>query len=90
MLSRGYPERFTYGLIAAGGTLGILIPPSISMVVYSAITGESVGRLFIAGVVPGLLFVVGLRALCLSALRSAATSRSSPPASWRERGARDV
>lgn len=55
MLARGYPERFTYGLIAAGGTLGILIPPSISLVVYGAITGESVGRLFIAGVVPGLL-----------------------------------
>lgn len=85
MLTRGYPERFTYGLIAAGGTLGILIPPSISMVVYGAITGESIGRLFIAGVVPGLLLtaVFALYAF-LRSLRS--DVRVEPRASWGERG----
>ena len=84
MLSRGYPERFTYGLIAAGGTLGILIPPSISMVVYSAITGESVGRLFIAGVIPGLLFVLAFAIYAyVRALRGDVAVE--PPASWRER-----
>jgi C4-dicarboxylate transporter, DctM subunit len=85
MLTRGYPERFTYGLIAAGGTLGILIPPSISLVVYGAITGESIGRLFIAGVVPGLLLaaVFALYAF-LRSLRS--DVRMEPRASWGERG----
>lgn len=84
MVTRGYPERFTYGLIAAGGTLGILIPPSISMVVYGAITGESIGRLFIAGVVPGLLLaaVFALYAF-LRSLRS--DVRVEPRASWGER-----
>ena len=85
MLARGYPERFTYGLIAAGGTLGILIPPSISMVVYGAVTGESIGRLFIAGVLPGLLLaaVFALYAF-LRSLRS--DVRVEPRASWGERG----
>jgi C4-dicarboxylate transporter DctM subunit len=85
MLLRGYPERFTYGLIAAGGTLGILIPPSISMVVYSAITGESVGRLFMAGVIPGIMFVLAFAAYTfLRSLRGDVAIE--PPASWRERG----
>lgn len=53
MLSRGYDRRFVYGLLAAGGTLGILIPPSIPMIVYGFVTEESVIALFLAGVVPG-------------------------------------
>lgn len=51
----GYDARLTYGSLAAGGTLGILIPPSIPLIIYSALTDTSVGRLFIAAVVPGLL-----------------------------------
>ena len=86
MLARGYPERFTYGLIAAGGTLGILIPPSISMVVYSAITGESVGRLFIAGVVPGLLFVAAFAIYAYLRSRRGGDVAVEPAASWGERG----
>ncbi|NLB84239.1 MAG: TRAP transporter large permease subunit, partial [Synergistaceae bacterium] len=54
MTERGYDKKFTLGLLAAGGTLGILIPPSIPLILYGAITEESVGKLFIAGVVPGL------------------------------------
>jgi C4-dicarboxylate transporter DctM subunit len=85
MLTRGYPERFTYGLIAAGGTLGILIPPSISMVVYGAITGESIGRLFIAGVMPGMLLAAAFALYAfLRSLRS--DVRVEPRASWGERG----
>lgn len=85
MIARGYPNRFTYGLIAAGGTLGILIPPSISMVVYSAITGESVSRLFIAGVVPGLMFIVAFAIYTyVRALRG--DTAVEPRATWRERG----
>ena len=57
MINRGYDRKFTYGLIAASGTLGILIPPSIPMLLYASITEESIGKLFISGIVPGLLLV---------------------------------
>lgn len=52
---RRYDKRLTYGSIAAGGTLGILIPPSINMIIYATVASASVGQLFIGGVVPGLL-----------------------------------
>ena len=52
---RGYDERMTLGSLATAGTLGILIPPSIVMVVYAAVTEVSVGRMFMAGIIPGLL-----------------------------------
>ena len=52
---RGYPMRESLGSIAAGGTLGILIPPSINFIIYGSMTNTSVGKLFIAGIVPGLL-----------------------------------
>jgi C4-dicarboxylate transporter DctM subunit len=62
MVQRGYNKRFVYGLMAAGGTLGILIPPSIPMIIYGFVTEESVIALFLAGVGPGiallLLFIV--------------------------------
>lgn len=58
MISRGYDRRFVYGLLAAGGTLGILIPPSIPMIVYGFVTEESVIALFLAGIGPGLVLVV--------------------------------
>lgn len=57
MLSRGYDRRLVLGTVAAGGTLGILIPPSIPMILYGAITDESVGKLFMSGVVPGVLLM---------------------------------
>ncbi|MBI1737219.1 MAG: TRAP transporter large permease [Candidatus Rokubacteria bacterium] len=52
---RGYPPRLVLGSVAAGGTLGILIPPSIFFIVFAAIADESVGRLFLGGLVPGLV-----------------------------------
>ena len=55
MRERGYPAGLATGAIAAGGTLGILIPPSITMIVYGVATETSIGRLFIAGLVPGLM-----------------------------------
>lgn len=58
MTQRGYAKPFTLGLLAAGGTLGILIPPSIPLIVYGVITEESIGRLFLAGIGPGLLLLV--------------------------------
>ena len=57
MRKRGYPEGIATGSIAAGGTLGILIPPSVTMIVYGVATETSIGRLFLAGVFPGLLLV---------------------------------
>ena len=57
MISRGYDKRFVYGLLAAGGTLGILLPPSIPMIVYGFVTEQSVIALFLAGIGPGLLLV---------------------------------
>jgi len=57
MRKRGYPEGIATGSIAAGGTLGILIPPSVTMIVYGIATETSIGRLFLAGVFPGLLLV---------------------------------
>jgi tripartite ATP-independent transporter DctM subunit len=52
---RGYPERIAIGSLAGAGTLGLLIPPSIIMIVYGVATDVSIGKLFIAGVIPGLL-----------------------------------
>ncbi|MEQ9608706.1 MAG: TRAP transporter large permease [Kiloniellaceae bacterium] len=55
MRKRGYPDGLATGAIAAGGTLGILIPPSVTMIVYGISTETSIGRLFIAGLVPGFM-----------------------------------
>ena len=60
MVRSGYPQAFGAGIICNAGTLGILIPPSIVMVVYAAATETSVGKLFMAGVVPGLLLGTAL------------------------------
>jgi tripartite ATP-independent transporter DctM subunit len=58
MLKRGYSKTITYGTIAAGGTLGILIPPSIPMIIYGNLAGVSIGHCFIAGVIPGILCTI--------------------------------
>jgi tripartite ATP-independent transporter DctM subunit len=58
MRKRGYSGGLSGGLIAAGGTLGILIPPSITFILYGIVAEQSIGRLFIAGVVPGVLLSV--------------------------------
>src|SRR3569832_1605026 len=52
---RGYDERMAIGTLAGAGTLGLLIPPSIIMIVYAAATDQSIARLFIAGVLPGIM-----------------------------------
>jgi tripartite ATP-independent transporter DctM subunit len=65
----GYSERLFLGTIAAGGTLGILIPPSINMIVYGALTDSSIPKLYLAGIVPGLvlasLFSLTILIICL-------------------------
>ena len=56
--ARGYSERMVIGSLAAGGTLGILIPPSISLIIYGVLVEESIGRLYMAGFVPGMVLTL--------------------------------
>ena len=57
MRRRGYSPGFAAGIIAAGGTLGILLPPSVTMILYAVASEQSLGRLFLAGIGPGVLLV---------------------------------
>jgi C4-dicarboxylate transporter DctM subunit len=77
MIRFGYPPRAAYGLVAAGGTLGILIPPSGPMVLYGVVSDTSIGALFMAGIVPGLLMAAIFAAWTLgtSALGARAVRR---------------
>jgi tripartite ATP-independent transporter DctM subunit len=58
LYQRGYSMRDALGSLAAGGTLGILIPPSVNMIVYGSLTSNSIGKLFIAGIIPGILLTL--------------------------------
>lgn len=71
MRKRGYPDGVAAGCIAAGGTLGILIPPSVTMIVYGISTETSIGRLFIAGAMPGVMLAVLFMAWTLIACKLA-------------------
>ena len=84
MVAQGYPKAFGAGVITTSGALGILIPPSIVMVMYSVTTNTSVGQLFMAGVVPGLMlaFLLGLTTWYLA--RKHGYPRMTK-ASWTER-----
>ena len=59
MKKYNYPDSLATGVIAAGGTLGILIPPSMILVLYGIITSQDIGQLFLAGLIPGLLGIIG-------------------------------
>ncbi|MEO9876376.1 MAG: TRAP transporter large permease [Anderseniella sp.] len=87
MRKRGYPDGVATGSIAAGGTLGILIPPSVTMIVYGIATETSIGRLFLAGVVPGLLLVAlfMLWSLYDTWRSGSADALSGRTFSWKER-----
>jgi C4-dicarboxylate transporter DctM subunit len=86
MVRQGYPKRFGAGVITTSGALGILIPPSIVMVMYSVSTNTSVGKLFMAGVIPGLMlaFFLGLTTWVLARKND---YPRMPKATWAERGA---
>nr|WP_246602358.1 TRAP transporter large permease [Falsiroseomonas tokyonensis] len=71
--SRGYDRAQTVGTLAAGGTLGLLIPPSLSLLIYGALTDTSIGRLFLAGLLPGLMMAALFMAwILVAALRNPA------------------
>ena len=84
MIKQGYPARFGAGVITTSGALGILIPPSIVMVMYSVSTNTSVGKLFMAGVIPGLMlaFMLGLTTWFIAKKNG---YPRMPRASWAER-----
>src|SRR4029077_2152323 len=63
MIRRGYSEKLTYGGVAAGGTLGILIPPSVPMIIYATTVGVPIVKLFIAGIVPGIVMMLTFMAV---------------------------
>lgn len=83
----GYDKRLTYGLISAAGNIGMLIPPSVVIVVYGILTEESVGKLLIGGLTPGILlfivFSIGL--VVIGRLRPALVGGVVPGVTWRQR-----
>jgi tripartite ATP-independent transporter DctM subunit len=85
MIERGYSRPFVLGLVAAGGTLGILIPPSIPLILYGVITEESIVDLFMAGVGPGLLLMGLFILFSMVYARFGSGYRPSQKASWQER-----
>jgi tripartite ATP-independent transporter DctM subunit len=82
----GYSEELAAGSIAGGGTLGILIPPSVIMVIYGILTETSIGKLFAAGLIPGVIATI---LLCLAVVwitrRDPAAGPPAEPHSWAER-----
>jgi C4-dicarboxylate transporter, DctM subunit len=89
----GYPQSFATGVIAAGGTLGIMIPPSTVFAVYGLITEQDVGKLFVAGIVPGILAILMYMGTItiIGAVRPGFLP-AGPRSSWKERldGVRDI
>src|SRR3954470_22804035 len=84
MVKQGFPKRFGAGVITTSGALGILIPPSIVMVMYAVATNTSVGQLFMAGVIPGLVLATMLGMTTWWRARKNNYPRL-PKASWAER-----
>jgi tripartite ATP-independent transporter DctM subunit len=86
MKKYGYDDELATGTIAAAGTLGILIPPSTVLIVYGILTEESIGKLFVAGILPGFLlslfFIVTVVLLCL---RNPDIGPPGPPTTWKQK-----
>jgi C4-dicarboxylate transporter DctM subunit len=82
----GYDDRIAAGSLVAGGTLGILIPPSIVFIIYGVLVEESIGKLYLAGFVPGFLMTGMFMAfIAIQALRNPAIAPKAPNSTWRER-----
>jgi tripartite ATP-independent transporter DctM subunit len=78
MRERGYPGRFAAAVLSASATLGIIIPPSIPMILFGAITGASIGKLFLAGVIPGILSGVAIMITSYFLARRGGFAESQP------------
>jgi tripartite ATP-independent transporter DctM subunit len=83
MERRGYPREFASGITVASSTMGMIIPPSIPMVLYAVVAQQSVGRLFLGGVVPGILIGVLQLAITLSLSRRRNYPRETVAGGWR-------
>jgi tripartite ATP-independent transporter DctM subunit len=84
--SYGYNDRIAAGSLVAGGTLGILIPPSIVFIIYGVLVEESIGKLYLAGFVPGFLMAFAFMCLiALQAIRNPSIAPKVPTSTWRER-----
>lgn len=90
---KAYSEKWVLGTVASGATLGILIPPSINLIIYGALTNTSIGQLFLAGVVPGvLLALMFMGVIILASTLNPSISTRSDPVPWevRRRRLRDL
>jgi tripartite ATP-independent transporter DctM subunit len=88
MIKRGYNKGFCSGAVAAGGTLGILIPPSIAMIIYGIWVEQSIGKLFMAGFIPGIITAAMMMTFIVIAAKvrpSLAPSTASERVTWGER-----
>jgi len=84
----GYHDSLATGVIAAGGTLGILIPPSIVLIIYGIMTEQDISDMFIAGIIPGILCVISYIITVIIVTRlNPELGPPGPKSSWRERGA---
>ena len=82
----GYDKRLSTGIVATVGTLGILLPPSVTLIVYGIITDQSIGRLFLAGIVPGLMIALFFIGIIYGWCKiNPALGPKSPKATWTER-----
>src|SRR6202041_1928218 len=82
----GYPQSFATGVIAVGGTLGAMLPPSTVLAVYGIITQQDIGKLFIAGILPGLLaMVMHMVTILIIGYSRPGFLPAGPRSSWRER-----
>lgn len=84
MIEAGYSKRYAMGLVAVSGTLGILIPPSIPLIVYGTVAEQSIGKLFMAGFLPGLFLTAVLIVAAITYARIKNFGRL-PKASWNDR-----
>lgn len=93
MMRHGYTARFAVGVVAGSSVLGMLIPPSLLMIIYGVLAEESIGRMFIAGVIPGIVLALGfavlivgmayLRPAMILAPGAADLARDEPQETWR-------
>ena len=79
MIRYGYPPRVAYGVVGAGGTLGILIPPSGPMILFGVVSDTSIGALFMAGVVPGLMLAAIFAVYCVTSAKLAKNPVATQP-----------
>ena len=86
MSRAGYDPAFSAALTASASTIGPIFPPSIPMIVYGAITGVSVGALFLGGVIPGVLVALALMLYCAIVVRRMPLTETREPFSWRNLG----